>query len=218
VKILYDASAFALLVCHGIHCWYKVASAGKIRDQQSEDRREYMAEPFLGEIRIFAGTFAPTGWALCEGQLLPVSQNTALFSILGTTYGGNGQTNFALPDLRGRVVVSFGQGPGLSPYQQGQVGGAESEKLTAAQMPSHSHSVGATETATTNDPKGSVPAKTVGVAVGAAPHVYGAKPDGTAMNAAMIGQSGCGQPFSIVQPYLVINYIIALQGIYPSRN
>ncbi len=178
-----------------------------------------MADPFIGEIRIFAGTFAPNGWALCEGQLLPISQNTALFSILGTTYGGNGVQTFALPDLRGRVVVSFGQGPGLSPYQQGQVGGAESHALTTAQMPSHSHSVGAAETATTNDPKGAVPAKTVGATPGSAPHVYGAKPDGTTtMNAAMIGATGSGQPVSILQPYLVINYIIALQGIYPSRN
>jgi len=175
-----------------------------------------MAEPFLGEIRIFAGNFAPTGWALCEGQLLPIAQNTALFSVLGTTYGGNGQTTFALPDLRGRVVVSFGQGPGLSPYQEGQMGGTETTTLTAAQMPSHSHSVGATETATTNDPKGAVPAKYISPAAGA--HVYGAQSDGTAMNSAMIGASGGGQPVSTLQPYLVINYIIALQGIYPSRN
>jgi microcystin-dependent protein len=175
-----------------------------------------MAEAFLGEIRIFAGNFAPNGWALCEGQLLPIAQNTALFSLLGTMYGGDGKTNFALPDLRGRVVMAFGQGPGLSPYQQGQVGGAESEKLTAAQMPAHSHSVGATETATTNDPKGAVPAKYVSPAAGA--HVYGAHSDGTAMNASMIGASGGGQPVSVMQPYLVINYIIAMQGIYPSRN
>jgi microcystin-dependent protein len=177
-----------------------------------------MADPFLGEIRIFAGNFAPNGWALCEGQLLPISQNTALFALLGTTYGGNGQTTFALPDLRGRVVMAFGQGPGLSPYQQGQVGGAESEKLTAAQMPSHSHAVGATEAATTNDPKGAVPAKAVGATPGSGSHVYGAQPDGTTMSAAMIGASGGGQPVSIMQPYLVINYIIALQGIYPPRN
>jgi len=177
-----------------------------------------MAEAFLGEIRIFAGNYTPAGWALCEGQLLPIAQNTALFSILGTMYGGDGKTNFALPDLRGRVVVAFGQGPGLSPYQQGQVGGAESEKLTAAQMPAHSHAVGATEAATTNDPKGAVPAKAVGAGVTSAPHIYGAAPSGTAMNASMIGASGGGQPVSVMQPYLVINYIIALQGIYPSRN
>ena len=177
-----------------------------------------MAEPFLGEIRIFGGNFAPVGWALCNGALLQISQNTALFSILGTTYGGDGVRTFALPDLRGRVVVGFGQGPGLSAYAQGQIGGAESQTLTTAQMPLHSHSVGASETASTSDPKGGVPAKVVGAQVGSAPHVYGAAPDGTAMNSAMIGSSGSGQPFSILQPYLVINYIIALQGIFPSRN
>jgi len=171
-----------------------------------------MAEPFLGEIRIFGGNFAPVGWALCDGSLLPIAQNTALFSILGTTYGGDGVRTFALPDLRGRVAVSFGQGPGLSPYQQGQAGGAESSTLTTAQMPSHTHSVGASQTPTTADPKGAVPAKT------ADPRVYSAAPDGTTMNGAMIGATGGGQPVSILQPYLVINYIIALQGIFPSRS
>ncbi len=177
-----------------------------------------MSEPFLGEIRIFGGNFAPLGWALCDGSLLQVTQYSALFSVLGTIYGGNGQTTFALPDLRGRVVMSFGQGPGLSLYQQGQSGGTETTTLTAAQMPSHSHTVNATETATTTDPKGAVPAKTEGATVGSAPKAYGAASDGTAMNAAMIGQTGGGQPVSTLQPYLVINYIIALQGIYPSRN
>ena len=177
-----------------------------------------MANPYVGEIRIFAGNFAPMGWALCDGSLLQIASNTALFSILGTTYGGNGVQTFALPDLRGRVAVGFGQGPGLSPYQQGQAGGTETATLTAAQMPPHSHTVGATETASTNDPKGAVPAKTEGATVGSAPKVYGAASDKTAMNAGMIGTAGSGQPFGIMQPYLVINYIIALQGIFPSRN
>jgi len=177
-----------------------------------------MAEPFIGEIRIFAGNFAPNGWALCQGQLLPIAQNTALFSILGTTYGGDGRTNFALPDLRGRVVLSFGNGQGLSPYVLGQVGGAETQTLTQQQMPAHSHSVGATETVTTEDPKGAVPAKTTGPSIGSAPKIYGASSDGTTMNPAMIGQTGGGQPVSILQPYLAINYIIALQGVYPSRG
>src|SRR5271157_5709210 len=177
-----------------------------------------MADPFLGEIRIFGGNFAPVGWAVCDGSLLQIAQNTALFSLLGTTYGGNGVQTFALPDLRGRVVLGFGNGPGLSPYVEGQAGGTETTTLTTAQMPSHSHSVGATETATTTDPKGAVPAKIEGASVGATPKAYGAASDGTAMNAAMVGPSGGGQPVSILQPYLVINYIIALQGIYPSRN
>ncbi|MGA2902845.1 MAG: tail fiber protein [Candidatus Korobacteraceae bacterium] len=177
-----------------------------------------MAEPFVGEIRIFGGNFAPVGWALCNGSLLQISQYTALFSLLGTMYGGDGIRTFALPDLRGRVVVSFGQGPGLSPYVQGQVGGAESSTLTTAQMPSHSHAVGATETPTTADPKGAVPAKNVGATPGSGIHTYGATPDGTTMNNAMIGATGGGQPVSVVQPYLAINYIIALQGIFPSRG
>ena len=178
-----------------------------------------MADPFIGEIRIFAGNFAPNGWALCEGQLLPIAQYTAVFSLLGTMYGGDGRTNFALPDLRGRVVIGVGQGNGLSPYVQGQVGGAESVTLTTQQMPSHSHAVAATEAQSTTDPKGAVPANTQGSTPGAAPKVYGAAPDGkTAMNSAMIGATGGNQPFNIQQPYLVINYIIALQGIFPSRG
>jgi len=175
-------------------------------------------DPFLGEIRIFAGNFAPTGWALCDGSLLQISQNTALFSVVGTLYGGNGTTTFALPDLRGRVVLGFGQGPGLNMYTQGQTGGVESETLTGAQMPAHSHSVAASETSTTNDPKGAVPAKNSGPQPGSASHVYAAASDGTAMNAAMIGQAGGSQPINVLQPYLVINYIIALQGIFPSRS
>lgn len=178
-----------------------------------------MADPFIGEIRIFGGTYAPNGWALCQGQLLQISQNAALFSILGTTYGGNGIQTFALPNLQGRVPVGFGQGQGLSPYVQGQVGGVENQALTAQQMPSHSHSVNATETQSTTSPKGTVPANTQPPTPGPAPKAYGAAPDGsTVMNNAMIGNTGGNQPFSIVQPYLAINYIIALQGIFPSRN
>jgi microcystin-dependent protein len=176
-----------------------------------------MAEPFLGEIRIFGGNFAPNGWALCEGQLLSIAQNTALFSLLGTTYGGNGVNDFALPDLRGRVPVGFGQGPGLSSYAQGQTGGAENQTLTTQQMPAHSHAVQATETPSTSDPKGAVPAHPLIAATPASP--YGAHPDGnTTMNSGMIGPTGGGQPVNVVQPYLAVNYIIALQGIYPSRN
>jgi len=178
-----------------------------------------MAEPYIGEIRIFGGTFAPNGWALCQGQLLPIAQNTALFSLLGTTYGGDGRTTFALPDLRGRVVMGFGQGPGLQDYVQGQTGGAETATLTTQQMPAHSHAVAATETQSTTDPKGAVPANTAPPTPGTAPKVYGANPDGkTTMNNAMIGQTGGNQPFGVQQPYLVINYIIALNGIYPSRS
>jgi microcystin-dependent protein len=184
-----------------------------------KEERQDMADPFLGEIRIFGGNFAPVGWALCQGQLLPIAQNSALFSLLGTTYGGDGRTTFALPDLRGRVVMSFGQGPGLRNYAQGEVAGTESVTLLTQQMPQHSHSVGASETPSTTDPKGAVPAQPVSAQPGSgAPKIYAASSDGTTMNNAMIGPSGGGQPFNIQQPYLVINYIIALQGIYPSRQ
>jgi len=169
-------------------------------------------DPFLGEIRIFGGNFAPNGWAFCDGSVLSIAQNTALFSLLGTTYGGNGTTTFALPDLRGRVAVGMGQGPGLSSYLEGQTGGAEHATLTAQQMPAHSHTVAATETPSTNDPKGAVPAKPTDA------KIYGAAPGGAAMNSGMIGLSGGGQPISLLQPYLAVNYIIALQGIYPSRG
>jgi microcystin-dependent protein len=178
-----------------------------------------MADPFLGEIRVFAGNFAPNGWALCQGQLLAIAQNTALFSILGTTYGGDGVRTFALPDLRGRVVMGLGQGPGLSNYVEGEVGGAESVTLTTQQMPAHSHTVNATEAQSTTDPKGAVPANTQPPTPGPAPKAYGASPDGkTTMNSAMIGLTGGNQPVSVQQPYLVINYIIALLGIFPSRQ
>jgi microcystin-dependent protein len=176
-----------------------------------------MADPFMGEIRIFAGTFAPVNWAFCQGQLLSIQQNSALFSLLSTTYGGDGVNTFALPDLRGRVAVSFGQGPGLSSYQQGQSGGAENQTITTQQMPAHSHAVQATETSSTSDPKGAVPAHPLVSGAPASP--YGANPDGkTTMNSGMIGPSGGGQPVNVVQPYLAINYIIALQGTYPSRG
>lgn len=169
-----------------------------------------MSEPFLAEIRIFAGNFAPRGWAFCNGQLLPIAQNTAVFSLLGTTYGGNGQTTFALPDLRGRVPVHPGQGPGLSVFDLGQVGGAESTTLTVNQMPAHSHVAGATQVASTaSRPSGNVPA---------AGGAYGTPPDGSALNSAFIRNTGGNQPFDTHQPYLGLNFIIALQGIFPSRN
>ena len=172
------------------------------------------AECYIGEIRIFAGNFAPKGWELCDGRLLPIAEvkNQPLFTVLGTMYGGDGRGTFALPDLRGRVVVGFGQGPGLSHYQQGDSGGAERHHLTSEQMPKHSHSVHAAETATTGDPKDAVLAKTTGA------HVYGAKPDSTTMHGSMIGVTGGAHPVSVVQPFLALNYIIALEGMYPSRE
>jgi microcystin-dependent protein len=171
-----------------------------------------VSEPFLGEIRIFGFNFAPRGWAFCQGQILSISENTALFALLGTTYGGNGQTTFALPDLRGRVANSFGQGPGLANYDLGEVSGSENVTLNSSQMPQHSHGVVANGGAATETrPDGGVPART------AAP-AYATAPDGTAMNGGMIGPAGGSQPFSNLPPFLTLNFCIALQGIFPSRN
>jgi microcystin-dependent protein len=169
--------------------------------------------PYLGEILLFAGNFAPVGWAICDGALLSISQNTALFSILGTTYGGDGRTNFALPDLRGRVPVGFGQGSGLSSYVEGQAGGEETHQLSVNEMPSHNHSAGADNgRGTSATPVGNLPAiNNEGI------QHYGAS-NNSAMNAAAIGNSGGGQSHNNMQPYLALNYIIALQGVFPSRS
>jgi microcystin-dependent protein len=171
-----------------------------------------VAEPFLGEIRLFPFNFAPRGWAFCAGQTLPIAQNTALFALIGTFYGGDGIHTFVLPDLRGRVAVSAGQGPGLSPYNVGQAGGTENVTLNVNQMPAHTHTVAANDAAATaTRPAGGVPARTAASA-------YAAAPDGTLMSSAMIGAAGGGQPVPILEPYLALNYCIALQGIFPSRN
>lgn len=168
-----------------------------------------MSNPFLGEIRIFGFNFAPRGWAFCSGQLLPIAQNTALFSLLGTTYGGNGQTNFALPDLRGRVPLSMGQGPGLSNYTEGEVAGSETVTLIATQMPTHSHIVNANNgAATTTRPSNSYPA----------PSGFSATSDGTTENPGVIASAGGSQPHENRQPYLALNFCIAMEGIFPSRN
>jgi microcystin-dependent protein len=171
-------------------------------------------ETILGEIRMFAGNFAPTGWAFCQGQLLPIAQNTALFSLLGTTYGGNGTTTFALPDLRGRVPVGFGQGPGLSNRVIGQQFGTETVTLTTSQMPAHSHTVNAvTSEGNQNLPTNSLPANTK-----ALDKEYSDANANTTMKATMVNPTGGNQPFGVTQPSLGVNFIIALQGIYPSRN
>src|SRR4051812_2305261 len=175
-----------------------------------------MSEPFIGEIKLFAGNFAPRGYALCNGQLLAISQNTALFSILGTTYGGNGVTTFALPDLRGRVPMHAGQGPGLSSRSLGETGGAESETLLVGQMPAHNHlAFPNNRNANVANPVDSVPGK--------APdpgffYRNSVDPAGGPMDAGFIGSAGGSQPHDNMQPFLAINYIIALEGIYPSRN
>ena len=170
-----------------------------------------MAEAFLGEIRMFGFNFAPEGWAMCNGQLLPINQNQALFSLLGTTYGGNGQTTFALPDMRSRAAMHFGQG-----YNLGQRGGEESHTVTVGEMPAHTHSINA-QNAAGNDlrPAGAYPAN-------AAPaQIYSAgqtPASGVPMSPAMIASVGGSQGHENRQPYLVLSFIIALQGIFPSRN
>ncbi len=171
-----------------------------------------MSEPFVGEIRMFAGNFAPRGWAFCDGQLLAVSQNDALFSLLGTIYGGDGRTTFGLPDMRGRIPIHAGSGPGLSPRRLGAKFGSENETLTVNQLPSHTHLLTATTSAsTTRDPVGNGLAQGFG-------DVYTDQLDPANMNGASITNVGGSRSHTNLMPYLCINFIIALFGIYPSRH
>ena len=171
-------------------------------------------EAFIAEIRMFAGNYAPRDWALCEGQLLPISQHSALFSILGTMYGGDGRTTFALPDLRGRVAIHPGQGPGLSYYNQGAIGGSERNTLTTNQLPSHNHSVNAvTATGNQTSPTGNLVADS-----GLFDNEYSNANADTTLKSTMIENTGGGQPVNNIQPYGTVNYIIALVGTFPPRN
>jgi microcystin-dependent protein len=170
-------------------------------------------DPYIAEIRMFAGNFAPRGWAFCNGQLLPISQYTALFSLVGTTYGGDGRTTFALPDLRGRAPIHAGQGPGLSNRLLGQNGGEETHTLTTNEMPSHTHQLqGDSLVASTDTPINTAPARNAGGIPS-----YGDSPD-VAMSSNAIQSTGGGQAHNTMQPYLTINFIIALEGIFPPRN
>ena len=180
-------------------------------------------EPFIGQIMAVGFNFAPRGWAMCDGSLLSIAQNSALFSLLGTMYGGDGRTTFAIPDLRGRAMIGMGQGPGLSNHSQGQPGGTEQVTLTSVQMPAHSHTLqltAAVQVATSNpnsdEAAGSFLTNTASnfyaTAGTAGNNLGGVSVSGTAAN------TGGNQPFSIMQPYLAMNYIIALQGIFPSRS
>jgi microcystin-dependent protein len=168
-----------------------------------------MSDPFIGEIIMFGGNFAPRGWGLCDGQLLPISSNTALFSLLGTTYGGDGRTTFGLPDLRGRAPVHEGTGPGLSQVRLGERAGDERVTLTTNNLPSHSHDVNSSSAeGETNDTANAFLSSTT-------EEVYASDSDST-MNAGVVGNSGGGQAVNIRDPYLGINYIIALTGTFPS--
>lgn len=173
-----------------------------------------MSDPFVAEIRIFGFPFAPTGWAFCDGQLLAISQNTALFSLLGTTYGGDGKTTFALPDLKGNVAMQPGQSPGGSSYDLGQVGGAESVTLLESEMPGHPHTL----RADIFDPGDvAVPSQNSSFAVSAGGTFYQTSA-GTTLDPNDLTPQGGGQPHNNMQPYLAVNYCIALQGIFPSRG
>ena len=168
-------------------------------------------EPFLGQLMLVPYNFAPQGWAFCNGQIMSIAQNSALFSLLGTTYGGNGQTTFALPDLRGRVAISSGQGPGLQNYSLGEVAGSESVTLISTQMPAHTHLVGASTGSAQATPDNAFPGSDTST------QIYDLAAS-TTMNPQMIQPAGGSQPHENRQPYLVLNYIIALQGVYPSRS
>lgn len=175
-----------------------------------------MADPFVAEIRIFPFNFAPKGWAWCDGQLMPLSQNTALFSLLGTTYGGNGKSNFALPDLQGRAPMHPGQGPGLSLHDLGETGGSETVSLLESEIPSHAHVLRAQGgVADTNVPVGN----TIARVIGATPY---ATPSASTPLAPMSDQSlapaGGDQPHNNMQPYLTLRFCIALLGVFPSRT
>lgn len=172
-----------------------------------------MAQAYIGEIRLFAGNFAPLDWAFCDGSLLPISQFDTLFALIGTTYGGDGETTFALPDLRGRVPLHQGQGPGLQPISMGQTLGSETEMLTAAQMPAHSHALAATSAAA------NPAAGPGGLLANASVAMYGTGvAPVTPMAASAIGSAGGAQPHNNMAPSLGLNFIIALVGFFPVRN
>jgi len=172
-----------------------------------------MAQPYIGEIRMFAGNFAPVGWENCNGQLLPISENDALFTLIGTTYGGDGQQNFALPDLQSRVPMHFGTGPGLSSYQLGETGGTESQTLTTQQIPNHTHQmITTTSPGTNNSPSGAI------LATSPVVDIYIQDTPTKALAPSVVGPDGGSQPHENRMPFIVIRYIISLFGIFPSQT
>jgi microcystin-dependent protein len=172
-----------------------------------------MADPFVAEIRIFGFNFAPKGWALCKGQLLPISQNTALFSLLGTTYGGDGKTTFALPNLEGSAPMHPGQGPGLSLHDLGEMSGSETVSLLQSEIPAHAHSLmSQVAVANRSNPIGNAIAR-----VGATGPYAPTGPTAAQLSATAVAPAGGGQPHNNMQPYLTLNFCIALQGVFPAR-
>jgi microcystin-dependent protein len=169
-----------------------------------------MSEPFLGEIRAFGGNFAPKNWALCDGRLLPIAQYSTLFSILGTTYGGNGVTTFALPNLQGAAPMHWGDGPGLTPHMLGEASGSTTVTLLQTQLPAHNHTVMASQsTADQASPRDNALAGAT---------IYGPPPPAATLSANSVTPSGGSQPHNNMQPYLGLTFIIALQGIFPPRG
>lgn len=171
-----------------------------------------MSEPFVAEIRIFAGNFAPRGWAFCNGQLLPISQNTALFSLIGTTYGGDGRTTTALPNLQGRAPMHPGNGPGLTPRRLGERGGVETVTLSEAQLPAHPHTARVTE----EDGRDNDPGANEFPAAG--DQMWGAAASLAPMSGETLAPTGGSGPHNNLQPFLTLSFIIALVGLYPSRS
>jgi microcystin-dependent protein len=172
-----------------------------------------MADPFVAEIRIFPFNFAPKGWAWCDGQLLPLSQNTALFSLLGTTYGGDGKSTFALPDLQGRAAMHPGQGPGLSLHDLGETGGSDTVTLLESEIPAHAHAMEtSSQQATENSPAGQKPAAGDGI------NLHGNAGNLVAMAGQMLAPAGGDQPHNNLMPYLTFFFCIALQGVFPPRG
>lgn len=172
-----------------------------------------MSDPFVGEIRIFASNFAPTGWAECNGQLMPISQNTALFSLLGTQYGGNGKSNFALPDLQGRAPLQHGQGPGLSERVIGEAGGARAVSLLTNEIPAHAHQLMHTGASANT----ATPGPAVGFARTSSAQMYAAGDSGVQAAPTALHPTGSGVPHNNMQPYLTLMFCIALHGVFPAR-
>jgi microcystin-dependent protein len=174
-----------------------------------------MTNPFVAEIRIFPFNFAPTGWATCDGQILPLSQNTALFSLLGTTYGGDGKSTFALPDMQGNAPMFYGQGAGLSLHDLGESGGSQTVTLLESEIPVHSHTMSG-ESQVNGNKSGPSSAATFGRSAGGT--LYQTANDGTIMAAGVVAPAGGDQPHNNMQPYITLNFCIALQGVFPPRT